>query len=52
MSKAAIIGELWRFMRERKKWLLLPMILVIVLLSALMVFAQTSPIAPFLYTFI
>lgn len=52
MSKAAIFGELWRFMRARKKWWLLPIILIIVLFGILMIFAQTSPLAPFIYTLI
>ena len=52
MSKVAILGELWRFMRARKKWWLLPMIIIIVLLGLLMIFAQTSPLAPFIYTLI
>ncbi len=52
MSKLSIIGELWHFMRVRKKWWLLPMLVVIVLLGILLVFAQTSPFAPFIYTFI
>lgn len=52
MSKVAIIAELWRFMRIRKKWWLFPLIVVIALLSMLMIFAQTSALAPFIYTFI
>jgi hypothetical protein len=52
MSKVAILGELWRFMGARKKWWLLPMIVMIVLFGILMAFAQTSPLAPFIYTLI
>lgn len=52
MSKLAIFGELWSFMRERKKFWLLPLLLLIVLLGLLLVFAQTSPLAPFIYTFV
>jgi hypothetical protein len=37
-------------MRERKKFLLAPLIVVMVLLGALLVLAQGSAIAPFLYT--
>jgi len=50
MSKLSIFGELWTFMRIRKKWWLLPIILVIVLLGLILVFAQGSPLAPFIYT--
>ena len=45
-----IAKELWAFMRERKKWWLAPMILVMVLVGALLVFAQASALAPFIYT--
>lgn len=42
--------ELWRFMRARKKFWLLPIILVMLLLGGLLVLAKGSAIAPFLYT--
>jgi hypothetical protein len=45
-----IAKELWAFMRERKKWWLAPMIVVMVLVGALLVFAQASALAPFIYT--
>jgi hypothetical protein len=41
---------LWRFMRERKKWWLLPVIVVMVVVGGLLVFAQGSALAPFIYT--
>ena len=50
MSKLSIFTELWRFMRMRKKWWLFPIILIIVLLGLILIFAQTSPLAPFIYT--
>jgi len=43
-------GDLWGFMRERKKFWLAPIILVMVLLGALIVLAQGSAVAPFIYT--
>jgi hypothetical protein len=46
----ALLGELWAFMRERKKWWLLPVILVMVVVGTLLVFAQGSALAPFIYT--
>jgi hypothetical protein len=52
MSKISIFAELWRFLRVRKKWWLLPLLLFIVVLGFLLVFAQASPLAPFIYTFI
>lgn len=45
-----LMGELWGFMRERKKWWLLPVIVVMVVVGGLLVFAQGSALAPFIYT--
>ena len=44
------VMELWMFMRERKKFWLLPIILVLVLFGGLVVMTQGSAIAPFIYT--
>lgn len=46
----SLITELWAFMRERKKFWLLPIILVMLAVGALLVFAQGSALAPFIYT--
>ena len=46
----SLVSELWGFMRERKKWWLLPVILVMVIVGTLLVFAQGSALAPFIYT--
>jgi hypothetical protein len=45
-----LLQDLWSFMRERKKFWLAPIIMVMVLLGALLVLAQGSAIAPFIYT--
>jgi hypothetical protein len=50
MSQAGITRELWSYMKVRKKWWLLPLILVMLLVGALLVFAQGSVLAPFIYT--
>lgn len=50
LTRLGIAGELLHFFWERKLWWLYPMILVLLLFGLLMVFAQTSPIAPFIYT--
>jgi hypothetical protein len=47
---ADFIRELIAFLRHRKKLWLLPLILVMVILGALLVFAQSSILAPFIYT--
>ncbi len=44
------LSDLWGFMRERRKFWLAPIILVMVLLGALIVVSQGSAIAPFIYT--
>jgi hypothetical protein len=47
---SSLIAELWQFMRVRKKFWLLPIILVTVLIGGLLIFAQGSAVAPFIYT--
>lgn len=44
------ISQMWRFMAERRKFWLLPIIAVTVALGGLMVLAQGSVVAPFIYT--
>ncbi len=46
----SLLKEFWLFLRVRKKWWLLPIIIVMVLLGSLLVFAQGSALAPFIYT--
>lgn len=50
MSRNSLAGELWAFMRIRKKWWLLPIIVVMACVGALLVFAHGSVLAPFIYT--
>jgi hypothetical protein len=45
-----IIKELWAFLRARKKFWLWPILLIMALLGVLIVLAQGSAIAPFIYT--
>ena len=45
-----LLKEFWLFLRVRKKWWLLPIIIVMLLLGMLLVFAQGSALAPFIYT--
>jgi hypothetical protein len=42
--------EFWQFLRVRKKYWLVPILVVMMLLGALLMFAQTSAVAPFIYT--
>ena len=45
-----LIKDLWEFMRDRKKFWLAPIVIVMVLLGVLIVMAQGSAVAPFIYT--
>ena len=45
-----LFADLWSFMRERKKFWLAPVIVIMVLLGVLIVLAHGSAIAPFIYT--
>lgn len=44
------IKELWQFLRSRKKFWLLPLILILLLFAVIIVFTAGSAIAPFIYT--
>jgi len=50
MANQSLISELWEFLKVRKRFWLLPIIIVLLLFGMLMVFAQSSAIAPFIYT--
>ena len=45
-----LLKDLWDFMRVRKKFWLAPIFIVLLLMGALIVFAQGSAVAPFIYT--
>lgn len=49
-SRLSIFKELWDFMKTRKRWWLLPIIIMLVLLGLLIVFTEGSALAPFIYT--
>jgi hypothetical protein len=51
VSKLSIIVEFWQFLRVRKKWWLIPILVSLLLLGALIVFAEGSALSPWLYTF-
>jgi hypothetical protein len=50
MANSSLMGQIWGYARERKKWWLLPIIIVLMMVGALLVFAQGSALAPFIYT--
>ena len=50
MGKLSLAAEVWMFLRQNKKLWLLPIVVILLLLGALLVFAQSSALAPFIYT--
>ena len=46
----SLLKEVWAYMRARKKFWLLPILIVLLLLGGLIVLAQGSAVAPFIYT--
>jgi hypothetical protein len=46
----SLLGEVWEFMRVRKKWWLLPLVIFFILIGLLIIFGQSSPISPFIYS--
>ena len=49
MGKLSIIKEFWDFLKVRKKWWLAPIIILLFLLGALIIFTEGSAVAPFIY---
>ena len=49
MANQSIIFEFWEFLRFRKRFWLLPIVLTLLFLGALIVFTESSAIAPFIY---
>jgi len=50
MSKGRVVSEFWTFLRQEKKYWLMPIVIVFVLFGLLIVFSQSSAVAPFIYT--
>ena len=50
MSKLRVLREFWDFLRQEKKYWIAPIVLVLLLFGLLLLFAQTSAVAPFIYT--
>jgi hypothetical protein len=48
-ERVGILGELWAFMRVRKKWWLSPIVVMLALLGLFIALTQSAAIAPFLY---
>lgn len=50
MANAGVLGEIFTFLWGNKKWWLIPMVTILLLLGLLLVFASASGIGPFIYT--
>ena len=44
-----LLADIWSFMKERKKWWLLPIVIMLVLVGVLIVVGQSSALSPFIY---
>ncbi len=51
MAKQSLIREFFAFIVHEKKWWMIPLVVVLLAVGALIVFASSSPLAPFIYTF-
>jgi len=49
VSNASVLGQLWLFLKARKKWWLLPFVVVLLIVGTLLVVAQGSVLAPLIY---
>ena len=50
MSKSRVLFEFWQFLKQEKKYWLVPIVIVFLLFGLLLVFSQSSAVAPFIYT--
>jgi len=50
MSKVSILKEFWDFLRVRKRYWLAPIVIIFALLGLLIIFTESSAVAPFIYT--
>ncbi len=50
MGKLRVLKEFWEFLKVRKKWWLGPIVIVLLLLGLLIIFTESSALAPFIYT--
>ena len=49
MANQSLVSEFWEFLKVRKRYWLLPIVVFLFLLGALIVFTETSAVAPFIY---
>ena len=50
MGKMSLIKEIWLYLRQNKKYWLIPIIIILILMSGMLILAQSSALAPFIYS--
>lgn len=50
MGKMSLIREIWLYMRQNKKYWLIPILFILILMSVMLIVAQSSALAPFIYS--
>lgn len=50
MHRPELVVEIWGFLKARKKWWMAPMILLLVMMGVVIVLAESSALAPFIYS--
>lgn len=50
MAKSRVVRELWQFILDEKKYWLIPVLIIFLLVSALLLVSKSSAVAPFIYT--
>ncbi|HVE55198.1 MAG TPA: DUF5989 family protein [Pyrinomonadaceae bacterium] len=50
MGKISLVKEIWLYLRQNKKYWLIPIIFILILMSVLLILAQSSALAPFIYS--
>jgi len=48
-QNSSLLGETWQFLKERKAWWMTPIIILLVIAGALIIFGQSSAVSPFIY---
>ncbi len=51
VAKRTLLGDFFAFIKHEKKWWLIPLIIILLAIGLLVLFASSSPLAPFIYPF-
>jgi hypothetical protein len=50
VARASLVGQIWGYVKAEKKWWLLPIIVMLLIVGSVLVLAQGSALAPFIYS--